>query len=336
VPDPSTMRVVPLGDAFELIRLPRLNAGIERYNACDYVGAQRAFEEVRDRPSGSALLRSLADGLASAAALAAALDGFAQFRRDLSDEFSTTVRALRDVAGERLHLGRLSEVAEGFERLGRAFPGQWDQKPTRELAASLVLSAQRRERRGQFDVAVLHYYRCLELASQVWLWEFNEFDTSRPDWSKLPEGTRDQFDKQYPGKQQIDLVAGYVLLRILEHPMVSEGVNECVRWRAKDRRWAPEFEGVLRTRNYMVAEHGFEPASRKDAAAIGRHALPIAERLCGLSIGEMERRFAIPSLPRLGSRTQAVEGIAPGMPEAIQCGYTLAVPCQADGWRTAP
>lgn len=32
---------------------------------------------------------------------------------------------------------------------------------------------------------------------------------------------------------------------------------------------------------------------------------------------------------------RAVEGIAPGMPEAIQCGYALAVPCQIGRWSDA-
>lgn len=300
VPDPSTMRVVPLGDAFELIRLPRLNAGIERYNACDYVGAQRAFEEIRDRASGSALLQSLADGLAQAASLAAALDGFAQFDRDLSEAFSKTVRALRDLAGERPHLGCLSEVADGFERLGRAFPAQWEQKPQCELGAALVLAARRWERRQLFDMAVLCYYRCLELAAQVWLAEFDGFDTANPDWSKLPEKAVTAFRRQYREKRQIDLVAGYVLLRILEHPMVSEGDRVCVRWRAKEDRWVPDFEGVLATRNHLVAEHGFRPASSKDARSMAHYALPIAERLCGKGADEMERDYGIPAIPRIG------------------------------------
>lgn len=289
-PDPSTMRIVPLDSIYECAQMPQLALGIDRFNATDFHGASLVFGTVR---SGDLVLGNLAQTSGDLAALADRIDRFELFRADLTSEIDRLTAALRQLAEARPYLAPLKETADQWSRLRDTYGGEKPQKPRPEVIAWMLLAAQRREQRGQYDGAVQLYYRIIELAAQIWLWQ-RGIDTAKPDWSQVPSEVAERWKERYGRAEKIGLVAGYVLLHLWGAPEVAPlGHTD------KKGLWRPDFEKVLEERNYMFSVHGFRPVGQEEAQRLARHARHIAERVTGLTAVQIQEQYDIPRLPVL-------------------------------------
>ncbi len=293
-PDPSTMRVVKLGGLYENICLPELQAGVEQFNRGNFTAARELFSRAR---ASDLVIHVLGQALQKTADLADKLDRFLHFKKDLSAEFDKAAEDLERVARGKPYLAGLTQVAGKLRELKQRASRANTQKPSYEHAPWVVAAAGTRLRRGQYDGAILLYYRTLELAAQVWLWEWNDlqFDTSDPDWSKIPQDVQDRFRGQYPHVGKLGLVEAYVLLALLGHPQATE----LVRFDEKRGRWAPIFESALIIRNQMAGVHGFQPVSEKQAQGLKHYALQAAEKLTGMTEQEIDEQYTVPKLPQL-------------------------------------
>lgn len=288
-PDPDTMRIVPLDGIYECANLPQLALGIARFNAADFPGARLVFDTIR---SGELVMRGLVHALRCLADLADQIDRFELLRSDLTADFKRLINALGQLAGARPYLSVLRQTADQWAKLRDVYGGQPPAEPRPELVAWVLVAARRRQQRGQYDGAVLLYYRVLELAAQAWLWE-RGIDTANPDWTRVPDEVEQKWKQRYGRAEKIGLVAGYVLLALWGHDQVlSLGHLHKGEWR-------PDFEKVLEHRNHMVSVHGFQPVAEKEVRDIARHATGIAERVTGMTEEQMIARYDIPPLPAL-------------------------------------
>ncbi len=288
-PDPRTMRIVPLDSIYECANLPQLALGIARFNDADFPGARLVFDTIR---SGELVMRGLVRTLRCLADLADQIDRFELLRSDLTADFNRLISALRQLAGARPYLSVLRQTADQWAKLRDVYGGQQPAEPRPELVAWMLVAARRREQRGQYDGAVLLYYRVLELAAQVWLWE-RGIDTANPDWTRVPDEVEQKWKQRYGRAEKIGLVAGYVLLALWGHDQVlSLGHLHKGEWR-------PDFEKILEHRNHMVSVHGFEPVAEKEVRDIARHATGIAERVTRLTDQQIQAQYDIPRLPIL-------------------------------------
>ncbi|NPV46792.1 MAG: TIGR02710 family CRISPR-associated protein [Armatimonadetes bacterium] len=289
-PDPRTMRIVPLDSIYECAQMPLLALGIARFNATDFHGARLIFDMIQ---SGDLVLRSLVQALRDLAAVADRIDRFEPFRSDLTTEIDRLAATLRQLAGARPYLADLNHTADQWTRLRDVYGGEKPAEPRPEVIAWMLLAARRREQRGQYDGAVLLYYRIIELAAQIWLWQ-RGIDTSDPDWSKVPSQVEQRWKCRYGRTEKIGLVAGYVLLHMWGAPEVEPLGH-------KDRKglWRPDFEKVLEERNYMFSVHGFRPVAQEEAQRFARYARHIAERVTRLTDQQIQAQYDIPPLPIL-------------------------------------
>lgn len=288
-PEPSTMRHVGLGDVYDRLNLPAWADAVRHYNYYEYQAAADTFAGIR---SCDLVVQTLAHILRELSLAADRLDRFQGTGEELGDRFEAIADRLRTVVESRSEFHALSSLAEALERLAENLMRMGrPQKVDKWFAPLFLLSADRHLDRGLPEAAVLLYYRVLKLAEQVWLQEGWNFDTSRPDWDRLPSEVVSEFRQRYPDAEQVSLVQGYVLLHMLGHPEAASLGH------MHKGCWRPDFEGALEVRNLMVWEHGFRPVTREAADKLRKWAVQVAEKLTGMTEEDMATNFGVPAIP---------------------------------------
>lgn len=155
-----------------------------------------------------------------------------------------------------------------------------DTQATRELSVFLYHSGQRREKRGELDVAALLYYRVLEIISQHRL-AMRGISTTTPDYSQLCPRVKEHYataanelfktsaDTALPDK--ISLMHGWLLLSSLNDPV-------CTNLNLK------QLNGLVESRNNSQFAHGFRPVDAeliKKFRDLLESRLAVLEQHCG-------------------------------------------------------
>lgn len=139
-----------------------------------------------------------------------------------------------------------------------------------EPVFDLLLNAERRAARGRYDDAVARLYRALEWMAQIRLAQREPpLDAGNIQVDLLPEPLRAEYeamrkpsqDPGKPGKVQLGLVEGFVLLAKLGDPL----------GRVYGESWGQvrtSLQAVLEKRNYSILAHGTRPLSQADYQAM--------------------------------------------------------------------
>ncbi len=290
-PDPDSMRMVRLGNAYDQTGFLLADRGRELFNRTHFAGATEAYERIR--PSRA----QEADFFAGMAILSKTLhrwDLFEHYQTSLRADFQDALDRLRrhavsaTVGGEfHTFVDEVERLADVVEELSRA------PRPSLLAVADLVQNARRKILQGHYDDAVARLYRAFEAIAQFYLKTEFAIDASQPNWSSRSPSIRDAVRRacgQLPSK--IANVHGWNILRELKHPSAAH-----VFHRRKDGQWRMKLEGLLNDRNSSILAHGWQPISARRAERMLERISKLLDQIESDEIGRWVSRMQVPHLP---------------------------------------
>ncbi len=295
-PDPSTMKFVGLGNAYDQTGFLEIERGIQFFNARSWENAKNTFARIESHNSS---MNDFASALAQYSELMRQWDQFNHYREDLSPRFKDASHKLRRVSFSDQALNRVvSVITEGVERLGSgAYRLNIEERPNLLLVVDLFLNAERCIQTGRFDDGVGRLYRALEALAQYYLWKDYGIDTSDPNFNEVEPVILERFRKakreQLP--KQMALEDDYLFLFCAKHDLlgkaVIKGINE------RDNRPKNVFTDLLRKRNNSIMAHGFEPVEE----GLSKKLLSKIEELLMNAIGDqfstLREELMFPQIP---------------------------------------
>lgn len=259
-PEPGSEYLSLLDNPYTVFGDLEVEKAKDLYKGHDYAGAKRVFDELKQQVRDL----SKASTYEAYGLLCAAYEAWDNLDIDKAknhlenllkqlNQFSLSA-ALTELRACRSRLDEQKKVLEcllGFinnEELALASPDGF------HFAFTLYHNALRREAEGKLNTACLILYRLLEWVEQHRLHENYEINTSKPDYSKIDQGT---VFKRYGEKRKdmygdldrstlpnpIGLVDGFLVLYALQDDIV-EGLN----WR--------RFHHHVGLRNQTIYAHG--------------------------------------------------------------------------------
>ena len=320
-PDPSSMRLVRMGNAYDLTAHFVAERARVLFNQLNFASAWKAYDDIR--PTRSQEL-DFCQGMALLARTLHRWDLFEHYETSLRDDFSDAVARLRRHAASVGESGALEPFLAGIERLADTIEELHGRPLPNPLAiADLVQNARRKIRQGYYDDAVGRLYRAFEAVAQYFLKTDFNLDTSAPNWNAQPEHVRAAVARaclvppagprneecadattpchidQGALPERIACVQGWQILRELDHPAAAH-----VFARVKGGKWTLKLEGLLQKRNHSLLAHGWQHVSKRDAELMeGR----ITELFSVLAPGDFPKwleRFAVPELPGAAGRSE--------------------------------
>ncbi|HHH50115.1 MAG TPA: TIGR02710 family CRISPR-associated protein, partial [Saprospiraceae bacterium] len=184
--DPSTMKIVNLGNAYDQTGFVIAEQGREAFNNYNYEEAQSYFSSIRPSLSHRA---DFFQGLAKLSKTLARWDRFEHYESKLSMELENSIslidRSLKTgyssielvefVDGCKVFMEKISEL-EATEQISVGF------------LVDIFLNAKRRFAVKRFDDSVARLYRTLEAVGQYFLFKDYDIDVTKPiDWEGITE-----------------------------------------------------------------------------------------------------------------------------------------------------
>ncbi len=294
-PDPNTMKVVELGNAYDQTGFVEAEKGRVLFNEYEFATAAEVFERIRPSISERA---DLYQGLTE---LSRTLD-----RWDKFEHYENSLKASYDVALEKLrrHLNSvegeyalLVDFVRESDRLAHAIEElHREKRPAIGFTVDLFCNAQRRIRQHRYDDACARLYRCLESLAQYFLKQDLGIDTSKPDWEQLTYDQRQSIQALLaPLPDKIALDHGLKVLFALNHEL---GTDTDVMVRQKEKL-INKFAGLLEDRNSSILAHGFIPIQAKRVEAFSRRLRELLARVSPEEFEYWEGRLQAPQLPHL-------------------------------------
>ena len=252
-PAPGSTRVIELGNPMTIFGAEELAVGERLFDAGNHGAAREHFDAMRRRvtdPGPANARLHLAD-------LYAAWSGL-----DFAGLSNFIPRVQTDLRTQRLILGtgQLAKLEHQLTYLTRLV-ADTDARP-RALLASYHMLGGHYDDLGRHDFAALLFYRTIESTLQSRLELAHGIDASEPDYSGLPEGTRERwaelnaiiyggepatFDQPY----KLGLMASVVLLAALSDPLIT-------RVKLGEVKGLQNLRRLSDTRNRSVLAHGHE------------------------------------------------------------------------------
>ena len=280
-PDPSTMKFVGLGNAYDQTGFLEIERGIQYFNARSWENAKNTFARIESHDSS---MNDFALALVQYSELMRQWDQFNHYREDLSVGFKDTSRKLRRVSfSDQGHNRVVSMITEGVDRLADAAHHIYiEERPNLLLVVDLFFNAERCVQTGRFDDGVGRLYRAMETLAQYYLWKDYGIDTSDVKLDKVDPVIIEEFRKargeQPPKKMALE--DDYLFLFCGKHGLLGKsvilGINE------KDGRPRNVFSGLLGKRNNSIMAHGFEPIEGE----VAKKLLSKVEQLLMNAIGD--------------------------------------------------
>lgn len=289
-PDPSSMRLVELGNAYDQTGFVEAEKGRTLFNGFEFATAAEVFAGIRPSLSAQADLYA---GLADLARALDRWDRFEHYERSLKLDFETAlVRLRRHLNSLPAPNALLAHFAQQAEMLAGAIEKlHTGPCPTEGFTVDVFENARRRIAQGRFDDACGRLYRTLESLCQLFLHKDFGIDTARPDYAQLSDEERQaisDFFGELP--KAIDLAKGQRMLKVLNHRLADNFVAPNGKLK---------FAGLLEDRDHSILAHGFEPIAEARVREF-------VTRLEGLHKHALEKSFQlwsenlkVPQLPRL-------------------------------------
>ncbi|GIW97298.1 MAG: CRISPR-associated protein [Pirellulaceae bacterium] len=292
-PDPSSMRLIRLGNAFDQTGFLLSDRGCVMFNSGHYAAAARFFRRIRPSRSQET---DYFHGLAELADALHRWDLFEHYQHSLREQFDIALESLRrfarggHVPSEFHHfLEQVSLLADAIDQVTQA------PRPTLLAVADLTRNAERRIRQGHYDDAVARLYRAFEALAQYHLVADFGIDPSDPQWDgKAPEvrAAVQRACGQMP--KNVASVHGWTILRELGHPVASH-----VFVPAKNGQWRMKLEGLLGDRNNSILAHGWRPISRDRAEKMFERIVELLGSLESQELSEAYQRLSVPAIPTM-------------------------------------
>lgn len=289
-PDPATMRLLPLGNADDYTAMFGADEGRALFNRADFEGAARTFGNIRVR--GPAAARELYRGLTAISLALGRWDRSEHYgSTDVADEIDAAAHECSTGAAElgidmRDFVSALAVLAANV----RTVSGQHG--PSLPAVADLFHNGCRRLANNRADDAVARFYRALEACAQFLLAK-RGIDTSKVDWSRLPEDAQEAFCLHMGLTGGTDLPRELALVSAFQLERAISGTESLLFFNNQGKF---TFEKYLDSRNHSILAHGWRPVGEPGAAKF-RDAL---ERTL-VEIGANLEGWTVPVLPRLWS-----------------------------------
>jgi len=261
-PDPSTMRIVELGNAYDQTGFLEIERGIQFFNAGAWENAGDTFGRIQSHDSS---LNDLAGGLAALSGAMKRWDLFIHYQEDLGREFGEVLKKLKRAAfSDPSYKDALRALISDVERLQKFSMRLYSEpRPNLLMTVDLYLNAERCIQKGRYDDGVARLYRALESLAQYYLKINYGVDTSKPDFSKIDSSAVGKFRDYKGGKlpEKLGIEDDYVLLHLARHPLLADEVVKGF----EDGRPKNQFQGLLEKRNRSILAHGFTPVDKNVA-----------------------------------------------------------------------
>jgi len=275
-PDPGSERLMILDNPYDVFGDLKLEQAKQLFKQIDYVGSQRILKELEQETSNPQLYHahsllcqaySAWDDWNIDKALEVMNQTIEVIKRYARSDYNTPLNNQISYLQRQLFiLEKLKEASNLISSSESELSVLTDYKLYLPMMGTLNAGAIRQEKRGKLDVSALLWYRLIELLSQQRLICYGLI-TSAPDYSctkynksellskyklvlpKIFGSKKDiRFISDLP--DNISLIQGYMLLHVLEDPLVQgqnlRGIN-----------------GNIEARNKGIFAHGFKPLSQK-------------------------------------------------------------------------
>jgi len=287
-PDPASMKVVELGNAYDQTGFIEAERGRLFLNAFEFAAASKVFDRIRPSLSTEADLYA---GLAELARVLDRWDRFEHYRDSLAPDFCTAfVRLQRYLHSLPVANPRFAGFVEEAQTLAAAVDSlHADTRPAAGFTVDVFENARRRVAQGRHDDACGRLYRTLESVSQYCLATEYGLDSAKPDYQRLSPAQQ-QAVRAALGDlpKAIDLAKGQRLLAALGH-------------RLGKALLAPngtlKFAGLLEDRDHSILAHGFEPIPVKRVEQFCERLEGLLSEALGEEFARWRDRLCVPELP---------------------------------------
>lgn len=292
-PDLNSMKVVPLGNAYDQTGFIAAEQGRIAFNTGAFEMAADYFSTIRPTISHRA---EFFTGLHNLAHSLARWDRFEHYQYAISNEiedaklvlersiksgggspnFSSFLDKLNDFSGAIKQLGGKDEVEVGF-------------------IVDIFLNAKRRFDLNLFDDCVARLYRTLEAVSQLTLEKDYSINTSKPNFTNLDTDSLRKFEEYNGGPTEyLDLKKSFILLYFLDHKIGKILIKEG----KKGLNFT--LETLLNERNHSILAHGFNPVGKENAQKFLDKIRDLLDNLMGDDFNNWAQKLTFPELPKLG------------------------------------
>lgn len=292
--DPSTMKVVPLGNAYDQTGFIVAEQARVAFNSFNYEQAEVYFGNITPTLSHRA---EFFRGMTLLTKSLARWDRFEHYEgtvsKDLHDSIALVERSLKTgyssvelvsfiedlkvFAGEIENLETQSNISEGF-------------------IIDIFFNAKRRFSCFRYDDSVARLYRTLEAIGQFFLLKDHKVDVSKKIyWEGISEPVKTEFQKVrkidfFPEK--LDLMMDFSLLKAFENSASDHFFN------TNKKGVSFLFLGLLELRNSSILAHGFKPISReKNEKFIDKIESILSQIMTDYT--RFSTRLSVPELPDL-------------------------------------
>lgn len=290
VPDPATMRFVPLGNAYDQTGFLEAEHARELFNRFEFATATKLFSELKPTISG---LSDLFHGLASLAQTLHRWELFEHYSSSLQTHFDRALTDLRRAEYSGPSSSAFSQFLEEVRRLADAVQAVSEApKPALEAVVDLVQNGIRRIDQGRYDDAAARFYRALEATSQFYLKQ-RGVDTGSPDYEKLAPLQREAAECALgkPLPDRIGLSDGWRMLQSWDEPAAS------LVFRISKGTAHNTFQGLLDRRNHSIMAHDWAPIGKDQAQKMGQQMENLIKELEAGGLRELFSQFSVPHLP---------------------------------------
>jgi len=297
-PDPSTMKIVDLGNAYDQTGFLEIERGIKFFNAGAWENARVTFQRIQSHNSS---LNDLAVGLSKLSDVMERWDLFSHYKVNLSDDFKEAIQVLKRVSfTDQSYSQTIGVLTTDVEQLRGISDRIFNEpRPNLLMTVDLFLNAQRCIEKGRYDDGVARLYRALESLAQFYLKNDYGIDTSKPNLKGKNFNFIDKFREYKKGylPEKLALEDSYLLLFFANHNILGKSVIQ--GFSEREKRPKNVFHNLLQKRNNSILAHGFEPI-REDTA---KELLGRIEQLLARSMGEEFTKFknelVFPQIPSI-------------------------------------
>jgi CRISPR-associated protein (TIGR02710 family) len=292
-PDPATMKVVELGNAYDQTGFVEAEKGRVLFNQFEFAIAAEIFERIKPSVSAQADLYS---GLACLARSLDKWNRFEHYERSLTVEFDSAWlmlrRHLESVSDPRPPFSEFVDQVKGLaEAIEELHTGP---RPASGFMVDVFANAKRHIAQKRYDDACGRLYRTLESLAQYFLHKDFSIDAANGTYDQLSEDQRVAIQQALGGlPSQIDLDRGFRMLKALSH-----GVGEAVIV-GSGKKQTNKFSGLLQDRNSSILAHGFKPIGKDRAEDFSNRIGSLLQEVLGDDFQQWSGRLQVPLLPPL-------------------------------------
>ncbi len=299
-PQPETMHLVQLGNAYAQTGFLEAEKGRELFNRCDYASAAAVYCRLAPALSDT---NDLYRGLASLSTTLHKWDLFRHYEKeslsgDFEEAFASLERYVHSAASPtafRHFVADMRRLAEAIGEIHRST------KPTLLATVDLVANAHRRIARGRYDDAMARLYRALESLSQFYLKTCYGIDTDDRNWSQSVDAekleaieTRLRRDDL---QSKISLKNGWLILWELGCPAAKHVFQP-----GRAGKLTNKFEGLLDRRNSSILAHGWMPVTKDSAERMYQKMVDLLQACEPQQAPAAFARLAVPQMPPFFAR----------------------------------